>query len=381
MKLNRPYTFDRVVRIVLALLVITGLIWLINRLSSVLIPFIIAVFIAYLLNPLVNMVEKRLKMGRGLAVIVVVISFISGFTAFLWWLIPTFLHEMNRMGHLIMVYLQSSHISSSTQSFEIWIKELIEQYNLVQYLSSDSLMTLLPKVLPNVWSFFTSSINLIASILGVFVIILYIIFLLIDFEKLSASWSQIIPSRYRSMVEQVAIDLRESMQTYIRSQGTIALTVGILMAIGFSIIGLPMAVLIGMIIGLLNFVPYLQLIGIPPLLMLALLKSLDHGTPFWKEALMVLIVLAVIQAIQELILNPRILGKAYSLNPALILLSLSIWGSLMGIAGMMLALPFTTLIYSYYKNYIIAEKENKGELKDTPTISKEITGNSKNQAQ
>ncbi len=362
MDLNRPYTFDRVVRIVLTLLVFTGLILLINRLGSVLVPFIIAVFVAYLLNPLVNFVERRLKTGRGLAVIIVVISFIAAFIALMWWLIPTFLHEMNRMGQLIKIYLQSTHISDNTLSIEVKIKELIEEYELVQYLSSDSLMTLLPKLLPRFWTFLTSSFNVITSILGVFVIILYIIFLLIDFEKLAASWSQVIPVKYRHLVEKVATDMRESMRIYIRSQGTIAMIVGILMAIGFSIIGLPMAVIIGLFIGLLNFVPYLQLIGIPPALMLALLKSLDQGTPFWKEALMVLIVISVVQAIQELILNPRILGKAYSLNPALILLALSVWGSLLGVVGMMLALPFTTLIYSYYKNFIILEKDINEEL-------------------
>ncbi len=373
MELNRPYTFDRVVRIVLTLLVFTALILLINRLASVLIPFIIAVFIAYLLNPLVNLVERYLKTGRGFSVIIVVVAFIALFTAFLWWLIPTFLHEMNRMGQLVMIYLQSSHISDSTMPFELKIKELIEKYDLVQYLNSDNLMALISKITPRFWEFFTSSINVIASILGVFVIILYIIFLLIDFEKLSASWSQIIPIRYRHLVEKVATDLRESMHLYFRSQGTIAMIVGILLAIGFSIIGLPMAVLIGLLIGVLNFVPYLQLIGIPPVLMLALLKSLDHGTPFWKEALLVFIVLGVVQAIQELILNPRILGKAYSLNPALILLSLSIWGSLMGIVGMMLALPFTTLIYSYYKNFIVLQKDIHEELmeekEDENTVS------------
>ncbi len=372
MDTNRPYTFDRVVRIVLTLMVFTGIILLINRLGSVLVPFIIAVFIAYLLNPLVNFVERRLKTGRGLAVIIVVTTFIAGFVALLWWLIPTFLHEMNRMGQLITVYLQSTHISDNTMPIEIKIKELIEEYQLVQYLTSDNLMTLIPNLLPRLWSFLTSSFNVITSILGIFVIILYIIFLLIDFEKLAASWSQVIPVKYRHLVEKVATDMREAMRIYIRSQGTIALLVGVLMAIGFSIIGLPMAVIIGLFIGLLNFVPYLQLIGIPPALMLALLKSMDHGTPFWKEAMMVLIVISVVQAIQELVLNPRILGKAYSLNPALILLALSVWGSLLGVVGMMLALPFTTLIYSYYKNFIILEKDIHMELTekkepDSPT--------------
>ncbi len=357
MDLNRPYTFDRVARILVTLLIFTAIIFLIKRLGSVLLPFIIAVFMAYLLNPLVNATEKRLKTSRGLSVIIVMLLFIAGFTGLLWWLIPTFLHEMNRMGHLVKIYLQSSYLHDSTMTVEMKIKELIENYNLVQYLDVDSIMNLIPKLAPKFWTFVTGSINILTSTLGLLIIILYVIFLLIDFEKLSGSWSQIIPVKYRSLVEMVAFDLKESMQIYIRSQGLIALIVGIMMTIGFSIIGLPLAVAMGIMMGLLNLIPYLQLIGIPPVLLLALLKSLDYGTPFWKEALLVVIVLSVIQVIQETILNPRILGKAYSLNPALILLSLSIWGSLLGVIGMMLALPFTTLIYSYYKNFIILDKD------------------------
>lgn len=359
MNINRPYTFDRVVRIVLTVLIFTAVILLIKRLGSVLIPFIIAVFVAYLLNPLVNQTEKRLKTSRGLSVVIVVTLFLSVIAALLWWLIPTFLHEMNRMAGLVKTYLQTSHFSDESQSIEVMIKEFIIENDLVQYLSSDSIMAIIPKILPRFWAFLTTSINLVISIVGLLIIVLYVIFLLIDFERLSKSWSQVIPSKYRPIIEQVASDLKESMRIYIRSQGLIALIVGSLTAIGFSIIGLPMAIIMGLIIAILNLVPYLQLLALPPLFLLALLKSLDYGTPYWKEALLVFIVLAVVQAIQELVLNPRILGKAYMMNPAIILLSLSIWGSLMGIIGMMLALPLTTLIYSYYKNYIIADDNNR----------------------
>lgn len=357
MESNTPYTFDRVVRIVLTILIFAGFIFLIKKLGAVLLPFIIAVFIAYLLNPMVNFIQKHLKTGRGFSSVIVVLLFLSGFTALLWWLIPTFLHEMNRMGRLVTVYLQSAYLHDSTMTLELKIKELIMQYNLVQYFDVDSIINLLPKIIPSFWSFFTGSINVLTSSVVFLIVILYVIFLLIDFDRLSESWSQIIPVKYRPIVEKVAFDIKESMQLYIRSQGLIALLVGIMMTIGFGLIGLPMAVAMGIMMGLLNLIPYMQIAGILPVMLLALLKSLDHGTPFWKEALLVGIVLAVVQIIQELILNPRILGKAYSINPALILLSLSIWGSLLGIMGMMLALPLTTLIYSYYKNFIVLEKE------------------------
>ena len=125
---------------------------------------------------------------------------------------------------------------------------------------------------------------------------------------------------------------------------TIALIVGVLLAIGFKIIGLPMGIMMGLFIGALNISPYLQILGIIPAMLLALLKAMETNQSFWHVMMLVLIVMAVVQVIQETILTPRILGKAYGMNPAVVLLTLSVWGSVMGLLGMLLALPLTTLI-------------------------------------
>jgi predicted PurR-regulated permease PerM len=146
------------------------------------------------------------------------------------------------------------------------------------------------------------------------------------------------------------------MKVYFRAQTTIAMIVGVLMAIGFSIINLPMAITLGLFIGVLNIVPYLQVVGFIPAVFLSLLKAIENGQDFFQVFLGVFIVIAIVQVIQETILIPRIMGKAYNMNPAIILLSLSIWGSIMGLLGMLLALPFTTLIISYYKQLVLREK-------------------------
>ena len=126
-----------------------------------------------------------------------------------------------------------------------------------------------------------------------------------------------------------------------------------------------MGITLGLIIGILNIVPYLQVLGFLPAILLALLKAMETGNSFWQILLAVSIVIIIVQAIQDLILVPRIMGKAYNMNPAIILLSLSIWGTIMGILGMLLALPLTTLIVSYYKRLVIKKpsttKENKEE--------------------
>jgi predicted PurR-regulated permease PerM len=111
-------------------------------------------------------------------------------------------------------------------------------------------------------------------------------------------------------------------------------------------------------------VPYLQIIGYIPTIMLAILKATDTGGNFWIIIASATAVFAVVQIIQDGFLVPKIMGKITGLNPAIILLSLSIWGSLMGMLGMIIALPLTTLMLSYYQRYII-NKESIYNTEDT----------------
>lgn len=118
-----------------------------------------------------------------------------------------------------------------------------------------------------------------------------------------------------------------------------------------------MAIALGLFIGALNMVPYLQIIGFLPTIVLAILKAADTGENFWVILAGALIVFIVVQAIQDGFLVPRIMGKITGLNPAIILLSLSIWGSLLGMLGMIIALPLTTLMLSYYQRFIITKEK------------------------
>ena len=128
-----------------------------------------------------------------------------------------------------------------------------------------------------------------------------------------------------------------------------------LLFIVFSIIQLPLAIIIGLFIGLMNMVPYLKVVGIIPSATMGLLRSVETGQSYGSIILGIAIVFIVIQMIEDLILTPKIMGKVTGLNPAVILLSLSVWGSLLGIIGVIIALPLTTLIMSYYKRFVLNE--------------------------
>ena len=111
----------------------------------------------------------------------------------------------------------------------------------------------------------------------------------------------------------------------------------------------------GLIIGVLNLVPYMQALGIPPCILLCLVQSAQTGHPVWLTLLLMAVVFIVVQTFQDMFLVPKIMGKVTGLGPAAILLSLSFWGALMGVIGMIIALPLTTLGISCYKHYVLHE--------------------------
>ena len=235
---------------------------------------------------------------------------------------------------------------------------------LSELVSRENMLNAVKQIAPQLWSLLSGTFSLLFSITIVFVILLYFIFILLDYEKIAEGWIKLIPERYRPFTKGLAEDVEDSMNRYFRGQALIALCVGVLFAIGFRIIDFPLAVSLGLFIGFLNLIPYLQTLGIIPMALLSLLKSTETGENFWLIFGLSLLVLCVVQSIQDLFLTPKIMGKAMGLNPAIILLSLSIWGTLLGFVGLIVALPLTTLCLSYYKRFILMEhskieKENE----------------------
>ena len=162
------------------------------------------------------------------------------------------------------------------------------------------------------------------------------------------------------------------MNAYVRGQGLVALCVGILFAIGFTIIGMPMGFVMGLIIGVLNLVPYMQALGIPPCILLCLVQSAQTGQPVWLTLLLMTIVFIVVQTFQDMFLVPKIMGEVTGMGPAAILLSLSFWGALMGFIGMIIALPLTTLGISCYKHYVLHEPFATEQGKSPETVIQRI---------
>lgn len=116
-----------------------------------------------------------------------------------------------------------------------------------------------------------------------------------------------------------------------------------------------MAIGLGIMIGIMDLVPYLHTFALIPTAFLAMLKSAETGQSFWLVFGLAVGLFVVVQIITDMIVTPKIMGKAMGLNPAILLLSLSVWGSLLGFIGLIVALPLTTLLIAYWQRYVTKE--------------------------
>lgn len=367
---SKPYTLDRVVRIAITIGIFYGLILVMNYLSSVLVPFVVSLLIAYLIFPLVKWVQKRIwknRIGATLLSLFVVTLITAGVIILT---IPIIIKQIEKMGKLLTNLVNQNtqgNLPEYLQSVEEYILEFAQREEIRELLNFQNIEAVTEKVLPSLYGgltgIFSGSLSVVLWLVGLTLIVFYIIFILIDYEEITEGWQELVPSSYRGTVVALLEDLRDGMETYFRAQTIIVIIVSILFAIGFTLVGLPMGILLGITIGLFNYVPYLQNVGFLPATFLTLMHSLETGDSFWTMMGLVLIVFFVVQTIQEAILTPKIMGDATGLNPAMILLSLTVWGKLLGMLGLLIALPVTSILISYYRRFLKRTEVEKSKSK------------------
>ncbi len=361
--LEKRITFDSFIRGILSGGIIIGLLYLVNYLSGVLLPFFIAWLIAYMIYPMVTFVQYKLKLkNRAASILVVLLTLIIIIALSAILLIPPFIEEFSKLKGLLSDYfIAGSQKAAIPGTLENFVKEYMVEFK--DSLNEVNITQALRSILPKAWTLLSQSLSIIASIFATFIVILYMFFILLDYESIARGWINLVPQKYREMTNRIVTDVNEGMNKYFRGQALVAFSVGILFSIGFLIIDFPLAIGFGLFIGLLNMVPYLQLVALVPTVLLALLKASDTGENFWWILCSALLVFCIVQVIQDAFIVPKVMGKITGLNPAIILLSLSVWGALMGIVGMIIALPCTTIILSYYKRFI--KRDDAKEPKDS----------------
>ena len=352
-------TFDSFIRGAIGVVILVGIVMLLNRLSNVLVPFFLAWLIAYLLFPLVKFFQYRCRMKyRILGILSAFLVTGLVLTVVFLLMIPPMVEESMRVKDLLVAYLADNEtFSNIPRMVQEYVRDHLSAEQIQAIVTQNGFLEGIKVTVPKLWDIISQSVSIVSSVFTLTMVALYTLLILLDYEDINKGWPNLLPERYRGFAIQVVSDVEESMNKYFRGQALVALCVGILFSIGFLIIDFPIAVGLGMFIGLLNMVPYLQLIGFIPAILLAIVKAADTGQNFWFIMLLVLIVFAVVQTIQDTILTPKIMGHVTGLHAAIILLSLSIWGSLLGILGMIIALPLTTLSINYYQKYVIRKDD------------------------
>ncbi len=351
----KKYDFDRVVRMVLTTLGVVAAIVVINYLSPVLLPFVVGFILAYMLNPFVEWVQRVTHIhNRMAAVLLALVLVIASWVLVCWLLIPYIAEEVTTMTKMLAHYAKAEFkIPYIPPEVQEYVEKYLDVNQLSTLLTKEQWMKVADQVVTGTWSFVGGTMSVILNVVSWLIVLLYMFFVLIDYDKLSKSLKGAIPRQYRRHALTVLNDVQDTMSRYFRGQALVSFFVGVIFAIEFYIIGLPMAIVFGLFIGVLNMIPYLQLLSIPIAAFLCLVASVSTGGSFWVLFGWTFGAYCLCQVIQDLVLVPAIMKQQMGLNPAIIFLALSIWGYVLGLIGLLIALPMTSLIISYYSEYVL----------------------------
>lgn len=359
MVFKQEINFDRFVRGLLLLLGIVALYFVLRYLSPVLMPFFVAWVAAYMLYPIVRFLQYRCRLRSRILCIFLTLVLVGGaVTAVSYLIVPPFVEEVGHVKEVATRFIsgKSNYKGVVPEQVEAFVRENLSQEKIEKLLREKDVQQALKNVFGQVWDAVWDAAGIIIDIMASLIGVLYFFFLLMDYEKYSEGWIRYIPRRRRPMAQMLLSDISHGMSGYFRGQALVALSNCVMFSVGFLIIGFPMPIALGLFIGLISFVPYVQVVGILPATILALLRAADTGQNFWLLIGGVILVYIVVQILQDTVVTPLVMGNITGLSPAIILLSLTVWGYMLGIIGLIIALPLTTLMISYYKRFIIGEE-------------------------
>ena len=357
--------FDRFIRGLIFVASIVALCYVINYLSAVLVPFFVAWALAYLLYPIVGFFQHTCRLRYRLPSIVLTLVLVVGIIAgLLYMAVPVMINELIHLKDVAMAYLSGTLSSDSLpRGIQRFLRENADKINLEQLLGGDDLVSGVKNTVVRMWNGLLYTANVVISVLSSCIALLYLVFLLYDYEMITKKWLNFVPVSWRDFAKKVMGDIDRGMSGYFRGQALVALANCVMFSVGFVIIDFPMPVGLGVFIGIISFIPYVQLLGFVPATILAMLCALDTGRNFWMLMLGVIAVYIVVQILNDLVVTPHVMGKILGLRPAVVLLSLTVWGYMLGIIGLIIALPVTQLMITYYRTYVVGDPPENEKIR------------------
>ena len=323
--------FERnVVFWVAALAVLVGLLWL---LSPILLPFVLGMAIAYALEPLNRRLTKR-GMSRFVAAFVILAGFVLAFAALFLFITPPLIRQLSGFIDRAPTYAQRLQGLVSDPNYP-WLKHLIGD-NLVGASASDLMNQTMGYVSGFVGSLWSKGQALL-SIFSLLIITPVVAFYLgCDWDRMVDNIDHLIPLTQRDTVRKLAREIDASISAYVHGQSGLCLILGSYYAVGLSLAGLNFGFLIGVVGGLISFVPY---VGSLTVLVVSLCVAVAQFFPDWGHILIVAGIILFGQFLEGNVLAPKLVGHSVGLHPVWLMFALFAFGYLFGFVGLLLAVP------------------------------------------
>jgi predicted PurR-regulated permease PerM len=349
---QRTPTWLRAIWIGLAVILV-GL--LVVQLRSVLTPVLFALLLAYVLDPLVDHFE-RMRLPRALGIVIILFAALLLLALFVILVVPQLVKDV-----IELLRAASAGVVRLVASVQPWLKEhdvpVPESVSAALDQVGENLISMASSAIAPVGDMLLAAIGGTATALGslsnaIFVPV-FSFYFLHDFDQIKARAQELLPAGIRPRVVAMATQVDHVIGQFLRGQLTVMAILAGLYAFGYSVIGVPLAVPIGVLAGILSFIPY---VGSTLALVFGLLMVVLHWTGV-TQLILVVVVYGVVQLLEGFVITPRIVGGKLGLSPVWVLFALLAFGHLFGFVGVMLALPASAVIkvfvvdaLAYYQN-------------------------------
>jgi len=341
-----------VLRIIVLLLAVAALLWIIYKLTAVLLLVVLSIFFAYLVAPLVDLVQRPIRLGkrermmpRGLAIAIVYVVLFVGIGLAIYFLAPQLGAQFPEFKKQATEYYKT--ITGASDRLNQYFKQHRMPEGVVDAVNNTAL-GLIAKGGELASAAFERLLGLIIFIPWLVLIPVLSFFFLKDADSFRRSVLAMLPrGRLRWRGDEFFQDVNSTLAAYIRAQLTACVLIGVICSVGFALIGLPSPLVLGLIAGLLEFIP---LVGPLSVAILALVLALLHSG--FGMAFVVLLFLGVLRIVEDYVIYPRIIGTGIHLHPLSVILAILAGAEIAGVAGIFLAIPVIAVLTVMYRHWL-----------------------------
>ena len=318
--------------------VIAAFIWLLYDLGDVLTPFIVAAVLAYVLNPLVEWLQLK-RIRRAPASMIIMAFALLVLLSLVLIIVPMLLNQFNNLAERlpqIVGFVQNKLLPWLNSVSGDYIQ--IDQESIIAWLQShtDELSNTLKEWIPTLMR---QSGNVISGVSNLVLLPLLLYYFLLDWKRWSSGISKLVPRRFIETYTRISGNMDEVLGEFLRGQLMVMMIMGLVYGLGLMLVGLDSGFAIGMIAGILVFIPYLG--AFTGLLLATVAALLQYGS--WQGLLMVWAVFGIGQFLESFFITPKIVGDRIGLSPFWVIFSLMAFGQLMGFVGMLAGLPLAAV--------------------------------------